>query len=152
MNVQATSNSSANTSDAFLELKAPTSTTVLLKRIRVSSHATTPADNMIYIRLNRSSAAGATGTGLTPLRMRQNAPVSVITSSNAFVKNGATAFSIGTVTDTPIKSAVNQRGVWEWIARDKDDYIECGSAAYFNLEIQVSAASQLISAEWAWEE
>ena len=149
-NVAATSNTSTNTDDIFIELKAAASTTLLLKRVRATSHATTPADNEVQIRVTRNSAATAgSGTAYTPLKRRQSSPAATVTG---LVKNGATALALGALTDTPIRASFNQRGAFEWIARDKDDYIECVAAQYIEIVIQCSAASQLISVEIDWEE
>lgn len=151
VNVAATSNGTANTDDVFIELDAAASTTCLVKRVRVASHATTPADNEIQIRVTRNSAAASftSGTSFTPLKRRQNSPAATTAST---VKNAANNATVGALTDTVLRSAVNQRGVWEWIARDKDDYIEMAAGAYIEVVIQCSAVSQLISVELDFEE
>lgn len=150
VNVAATSNGTVNTDDIFIELDAAASTTCLLKRVRVSSHAIAPADNEIQIRVTRNSAAtGGSGSAFTPLKRRQNSPAS---TTAALIKNGATGLATGALTDTVLRSAVNQRGVWEWIARDKDDYIECVAGEFIEIVIQCSAISQLISVECDFEE
>ena len=152
--VNATSNGTANTDDMFIEIKAPTSTTVLVKRIRVSSPATTPADNEVLVTVTRNTGAGTftSGTGFTPIKRRTSAPVSVITSSTCIVKNGTNGATVGAGASVVLKTAFNQRGIFEWIARDKDDYIETGSGEYIEVLVQCSAVSQKIAVEMDWEE
>ena len=72
MNVAATSNATANTDDVFLLIKAAAGLTILVKRVRVSFPATTPADWEALVKVTRNSATGA-GTTLvgTALKRRQ---------------------------------------------------------------------------------
>jgi hypothetical protein len=151
MNVAATSNSSANTDDVFLLIKAAAGLTILLKRIRVSFPATTPADWEALVKVQRASGTGA-GTTLvgTALKRRQSGPAS---GSSFGTKSTTNSFATGTVVDTPISSAVNTRSVFEWIARDEYDYIESPIAAsYIAIVVQVSTASYLVNCECDWEE
>src|SRR4029077_17895832 len=65
--VQATSNTSINTEDLFLELKAPASVTIKIKRVRVGfsdGTATAGVDNHFRVKLVRytTSTAGTTAT------------------------------------------------------------------------------------------
>jgi hypothetical protein len=152
VNVNATSNSASNTDDTFIEIKNAAGMSAMLKRVRVSFPATTPADNEVQVQVKRNSAAGAGGSAFVALKRRQNAPSSAASAVN--IKNGTASFTVGTNTDIPIRASVNQRSVFEWIARDEYDYIEAvpGTGGYIAVVVQVSAASQLINAECDWEE
>ena len=152
INANATSNASATTDDVFVRCNNTSAVTGLIKRIRVSFPATTPADYEAQITVQRISAtAAATTSAFTPLRRRQTAPPSICTAQ---IKNGTNAFGTGTVTDTVMKASVNTRSVFEWIARDEYDYIEAalGATAGVQVTVQVSSASQLINAEMDFEE
>jgi len=152
INVNATSNSSANTDDVFIQLVNTAAVTAMVKRVRVSFPATTPADFEAQIKVARFSAtSAATTTAASELKRRQNGPAGICTG---FTKSGTNAFGTGTVTDTVIQASVNTRSVFEWIARDEYDYIEAalGTTAGVNVVVQVSSASQLINAEMDYEE
>jgi len=152
MNVNATSNSSANTDDVFLAINNTAAVTSMVKRVRVSFPATTPADFEAQIKVQRFSATSAATTlAGSELRRRQNGPVAICVGNT---KSGTNAFGTGTVTDTVIQASVNTRSVFEWIARDEYDYIEAalGATAGVQVTVQVSSASQLINAEIDWEE
>jgi hypothetical protein len=151
INVNATSNASGNTNDTFLQINNGTSMSAMLKRVRVSFPATTPADNEVQVSVVRNSTAGSGGSAFVALKRRQNAPTGVATIQ---IKNGTASFTVGTTTDTPIRASVNQRSVFEWIARDEYDYIEAvpGTLGFIAVAVQCSAASQLINAEADYEE
>ncbi|MGH7900138.1 MAG: hypothetical protein ACRENZ_00205 [Thermodesulfobacteriota bacterium] len=152
INANATSNGSANTDDVFVRSLNTAAVSALVKRIRVSFPATTPADFECQVTVQRISAtAAATTSAFTPLKRRQNSPSSTTTAQ---IKSGTNAFGTGTVTDTVIKAAVNTRSVFEWIARDEYDYIEAalGTTAGVQVTVQVSSASQLVNAELDFEE
>jgi hypothetical protein len=146
--VNATSNASANTEDTFIELLPPSNVAIILKRVRVSLTGT-PADNNTRVRVKRVSAAGATGTSGTAIRTRPAAPATV---STVTVKNGTTAFSVGTLVETVLDSAVNQRGIFEWVARDEDDYITSGINQRLAITVSSSAVSIVHTVECSWEE
>ena len=151
-NVNATSNSGANTDDVFVRVNNTSTVTGLIKRIRVSFPATTPADYEAQVTVQRISAtAAATTSAFTVLKRRQSAPAAICTCQT---KSGTNAFGTGTVTDTIMKASVNTRSVFEWIARDEYDYIEAatGTPSGVQVTVQVSSASQLINAEMDWEE
>lgn len=151
VNVAATSNSSANTFDEFIELKAASGTSITLKRVRVSFIATTPADNLCQIKITRNSAAGTftSGTSYTPLKLRQNSPASTVTAT---IKNSTNAAQVGTITDTPVYDGVNTRSVYEWIAADQEEWIESVVAQYIAISLAVSAASFQCNVTAIWEE
>ena len=146
--VNATSNSSANTEDTFIELLPPSSVSIIVKRVRVSLTGS-PADNATRVRVRRVSAAGATGTSGTIVKKRPEAPASVATST---VKNGTSAFSVGTNVDLVLDAAVNQRGIFEWVSRDEDDYIVSNTNQRIAVTIASSAVSIVHTVEAEWEE
>jgi hypothetical protein len=122
---------------------------LILKRVRVSFTGA-PADNSTRVRIKRVSAAGATGTSGTIVKTRPAAPASV---STATVKNGTNAFSVGTLVDTALDSAVNERGIFEWVARDEDDYITSGVNQRIAITISTNVASAIVhTVEANWEE
>jgi len=147
--VNATSNSTLNTEDTFIELFPPSAVSILLKRVRVSFPFTTVSDVPCEIRVTRASAAGATGTSGTIVERRPNGPASVTTVN---VKNGTSAFSVGTVVDTVIRATVNTRGVFEWVARDERDVIESGANQRMAITCKINVASCVTDVECDWEE
>lgn len=146
--VNATSNSSANTEDTFIELLPPSAVSLILKRIRVSFTAA-PADNAFRVRVKRVSAAGATGTSGTVVKKRPTSPAAVSTST---VKNGTTAFTVGTLVETILDVGINQRGVFEWVSRDEDDYIVSNTNQRIAITGSCSAVSVVATFEADWEE
>lgn len=146
--VNATSNTSTSTEDTFIELFPPANVSILLKRVRIS--LTTPAlDTQMSVRVTRASAAGATGTSFTPIERRPAGPASVTTVN---VKNGTSAFTVGTVVDVLMNTAFNGRGLFEWVARDERDIIESGVNQRMGILFKSGTASTVITAECDWEE
>ncbi len=147
--VNATSNSTINTEDTWIEIFPPANVSVILKRVRVSFPHTTVSDVPARIRVTRSSAAGATGTAFTPVRRRPAAPASVSTVN---IKNGTAAFTVGTLVEIMLDSAVNSRGIFEWVARDEDDYILSGVNQRLNVLVRVNLASMVLNTECDFDE
>jgi len=152
VNVNATSNSGANTDDVFLAINNTAAVSAMVKRVRVSFPATAPADYEAQITVQRFTATSAATTSAgTEVKRRFTAPVATCVTNT---KSGTNAFGTGTVSDTVIKASVNTRSVFEWIARDEYDYIEAalGTTAGVQVSVQVSSASILVNAEMDWEE
>lgn len=152
VNVNATSNSGANTDDVFLAINNTAAVSAMVKRVRVSFPATAPADYEAQITVQRFTATSAATTSAgTEVKRRFTAPVAICVTNT---KSGTNAFGTGTVSDTVIKASVNTRSVFEWIARDEYDYIEAalGTTAGVQVSVQVSSASILVNAEMDWEE
>jgi hypothetical protein len=147
--INATSHATLNTEDTWIEMFPPANVSILLKRIRASFPHTTASDVPARIRVTRSSAAGATGTSFTPVKRRPAAPASVTTVN---VKNGTNAFTVGTVVDVVVDAAVNTRGIFEWVARDEDDYISSGVNQRINVLMRVNQASTVSNVECDFEE
>jgi len=145
-NVQATSNTTINTEDLFLELKAPTGVTIKIKRVRVGfSDGTDTAgqDNYFRIKLVRydTSTAGTTvAPGIDRVPKNANMPAATATSKG---KSTTTACVIGTTNVQPVDLIPpNARALYEFIARDEDDYIVVKPASCFCVAIQSAVASQ----------
>jgi hypothetical protein len=154
-NVQATSNSSANTEDVFIELKAPANVTFKVKRVRAGfSDGTDTAgiDNHFRIKLARwDTTTAGSATTFTPIARNQNAPASILTSAK--IKNGTTALALGTGTVTIVDLiSVNGRALYEWLARDEDDYIVVKPAGCFAVVLQSSVVSQKFTVSCDWVE
>lgn len=147
--VNATANSSINTEDTWIEMFPPANVSILLKRIRISFPHTTVSDVPARVRVTRASAAGATGTSFTPVKTRPAAPASVSTVN---VKNGTSAFSVGTVVDVVLDAVVNTRGIFEWVARDESDFIISGVNQRLNVLLRVNLASMVCNVECDFEE
>lgn len=141
VNVNATSNGTSDTEDTWIELQPPSGVALALYRIRVSNPHSTLIDNPIRVRLNRASAAGATGTSFTPKEHRPNGPAAV---SSCNVKNGTSAFSVGTVIETLIDVAFNSRGLFEWVARDENDYFWSGVNERIAICVRVRGTASVV--------
>lgn len=146
--VQATSNSAANTEDTFILLTGAASTSFFLKRVRISTN-TPNSDVDVTGRICLLSAAGSTGTSGTIVKKRPLAPSATTTST---VKNGTTAYTVGSVTSSYDQVNVNGRAIWEWIPRGNEEYIDSGSAGLVSIVVKVSAASVILNVTAEWEE
>lgn len=153
--VNATSNSTLNTEDTFIEISG---VVVKIKRVTVrlgnpTTLATAGNDGDTKIRLVRKTAGGATGTGGTIVRMNQMGRTSGATVN---VKNGTSAFTTATLGDIIKTEFVNGRATWEWVARDEDNKIithpTLASGGMFAVLIMASAASLLYEVTVHWEE
>ena len=147
--VSATGNSSINTEDTWIEMFPPANVSILLKRIRISCNHGTAQDVPIRVRIVRTSAAGATGTAFTPIKLRPAAPASVTTCN---VKNGTSAFTVGTAVDVVVDTVFNSRGIFEWVARDESDFIVSGVNQRIIVGLRGNLVSLLMSAECDWGE
>jgi hypothetical protein len=154
-NVQATSNSTINTEDVFIELKAAASTTFKVKRVRVGfsdGTDTTGQDNHFRIKFARwdTTTAGTSST-LTPVPKDQNKAASGLTSAKGKTTTTALALGTGTVTVVDLIS-VNGRALYEWLARDEDDYIVVKPAGCFAVVLQSAVVSQKFTVTCEWVE
>jgi len=146
--VEATSNTSANTQDEFIEITGAASTGFFLKRIRVSC-ATPGIDAVITATVVKLSSNGASGTTGTINKVRPTAPAA---TSAAKVKNGTAAFTLGSVSATLDQIDVNTRAIWEWVPAEERDFYDSGSAGILALLIKCSMASVVIDATFEFEE
>ncbi|WP_411753322.1 hypothetical protein [Serratia sp. (in: enterobacteria)] len=150
--VNATSNTTANTEDTFLELAAAANKLIKIKRIRIgfgNGTQTAGVDNHFRVRIVRKSAAGATGVGSTEVARD---PTGVATATVATEKNGTTAFSVGTVSDVIDQIAPNGRMLYEFIARDEDDKIVSTAGGILGILIQSPVVSQTFQVTCDWQE
>lgn len=142
----ATSNSTVNTDDGFVEIDCPANVCIKIKRVRVcwgDGTATAGVDNMFRIKIFRwTTGSGSAGTAFTPVK--RNATSSAA-ASTVKVKNGTTAFSLGTTTTLIDQIAVNGRAIFEWVARDDDDMIITAPGEFFAIVIASAVVSQLFT-------
>jgi hypothetical protein len=147
-NVQATSNTSINTEDLFLEIKAPASVTIKIKRVRVGfsdGTATAGVDNHFRIKMVRYTTSTA-GAATTMVPVPRDANRQVTTLATVKIKNGATACALGTTAVVVVDLiSVNGRALYEWLARDDDDMIVTLPGQCFCIGIQSAVASQLFT-------
>lgn len=149
----ATSNTSVNTEDTFIEISV-NNPRIYMVRVRLGDGtATAGVDNDWKVRLVRKTAGGATGTGGTAVRIDQ---VDQTSGATVTVKNGTSAFTtatLGDIIDTAIK---NGRETFEWVARDDASFIRVhptlGSGGMFAVLIQSSVVSQKFQVTVYWEE
>ena len=146
-NCQATSNSTINTEDLFVELKAPAAVTIKVKRVRVGfsdGTATAGVDNHFRVKLVRyTTTTAGTTAAYTPVPRNANSPVAVGTAK---IKSAATACVLGTTAVVIVDLvSINGRALYEWLARDDDDMIVVLPAACFCVGIQSAVASQLFT-------
>lgn len=147
-NVQATSNSVANTDDVFVELKAPSAITIKVKRVRVGfsdGTATAGVDNHFRIKLMRwDTTTAGTSTAFTPIKRNANAPISVLPASGSCkIKSGTTALALGTTNvETVDIVSPNGRALYEWLARDDDDMIVVKPASCFAVVLASAVTAQ----------
>jgi len=144
--VQATSNSTINTEDLFLELKAPTGVTIKIKRVRVGfSDGTDTAgvDNYFRIKFVRYDTTTAGTTAAPTVSMVPKNANFVAAVSTVKGKSTTTACALGTTNVTVVDLiSVNGRALYEFIARDEDDYIVVKPASLFCVALQSGVVSQ----------
>lgn len=148
--VSATSNVTGNTDDTLIELTAASGSGLRIKRVEVQQ-TTVASDDRILIKLLRNSTAGATGTvtGAGPVKVDSGSRAS---SATATIKNGTTAFSVGTTTDTILRAAANGRAPWIWQAASPSEEIFIAGGAFFAVVVQCDQASKVIQASVVWED
>lgn len=147
VNVQATSNTSINTEDVFVEIKAPTAITFKVKRVRVAygdGTQTAGVDNHFRVKLARwDTTTGGSSTAFTPIARNANSNVA---TSTVKIKTTTTALALGTTNVLTLDTvAVNGRAIYEWIARDDDDFWIVKPASLFAVVIQSAVVSQLFT-------
>ena len=153
-NVQATSNSVANTEDVFIEVKAATGVVFKVKRVRVGfsdGTATAGVDNHFRIKLARwDTTTAGTSSAFTPIKRNINLNAA---TSTCKIKSGTTALALGTGNvETLDLIAPNGRALYEWLARDDDDMWVVKAASCFAVVIQSSVVSQKFTASCDWVE
>jgi len=147
--VSATTNTSVNTEDTFIEIDMPASTIAKIKRIRVS-HNTAASDSCTRILLCRKSATGA-GTTIAMTEVKKN-PLAPAALCVGTIKSTTNTWAAGTKTDTLDDIQVNGRGIWEWVARDDDDMIVLESGGIFGVNIMNNTASIILKVTIEWVE
>lgn len=150
--VNATSNSTLNTEDTWIELLPPSGVSIFITRITISLTHTTVQDVPCRLRVHRTSSAGATGSNFTPIKVRPLAPASSIINTSCQVKNGTSAFTVGTTVDVLKDTAFNSRGLYEWIPRDDSGKLESNSNQRLAILLRINAASIVATVEVEYEE
>jgi hypothetical protein len=112
--------STQNTEQVFVELVPPAGVSIAIIKIRITMSTTNVGDQTERVRVYRETVLGSGGVSGTAVVMNPSDATSVTTVN---IKTGTTLFTLGTTTDKLLDTAFNLRGTFEWIARDKDDYI-----------------------------
>lgn len=147
--VSATTNSSGDTEDSFIDLTPASGRTIKIKRIRASVN-TASDDSRYRIKVIRKSAPGAgSTTGTIVKKDPLNSPTA---STTAQVKNGTSTFAAGTAVDTIYDANFNGRATWEWVARDDEDFIVSNTAQIVGINLLCSAASKVVHVTVEWRE
>jgi len=153
--VNATSNTTINTEDTFVELEL-SGAAYKVKRVRVKlgdGEATAGVDNDYRVRLVSKSVVGTGDTTATEVERHLAGTAPTIVAS---VKNGTTAFTVGTVLDVFDQIVKNGRETYDWIAVDENDTIilhpTTASGNIFGVLVQSAVVSQKFQVTVEWEE
>ena len=151
--VNATTNSTINTEDTWVEISGGNQRIKKIVARLGSGTETAGVDNNWRVRVVRKTAGGATGTAGTAVR---NDQIDRTSAATVTWKNGTNAFStatLGDIVDTQVK---NGRETYLFIARDQYDYIglhpTLASGGMFAVLIQSAVASQTLQLTVFWEE
>src|SRR6058998_1848590 len=106
----ATTNTVADTEDAFVELLTANPSVIRVKRFKITV-VSAGSDARIAWRLLRTTMAGATGTAGTTVKKK---PGTRAQGATVNIKNGTAAFTVGTVGDIIDRGSMNARAVYEW--------------------------------------
>lgn len=144
VNVQATSNTTINTDDVFVEIAAAAGKIFKVKRVRCGysdGTATVGVDNYFRIKIMRwDTTTGGSSSSYTPLPRDGNAVAAI---SACKIKNGTTALALGTTNVTTLDIiSVNGRALYEWLGRDDEDLIVVKPASLFSVVVSSGVASQ----------
>ena len=134
--VNATSNATPDTEDAFIELLSANPSIVRVKRFRIACQ-TAAQDARLQWRLLRTTTAGATGTGGTVVKKKPGTRASGVTAN---VKNGTAAFTVGTVGDIFDQGSLNARAVYEWVPRGDEEVVEMTGDATNRLVLAIKSS------------
>ena len=156
VDINATSNTSIDTEDTFVEL-ASSGFAIKIKRVTVrlggGALATAGVDNDFEVRLVRKTGAGTGGVAGVEVRKQQASQAPVVVST---VKNGTTAFSTATLGDLIEDVIKNGRETYEWIAKDEEDAIithpTTASGNIVAVIISSAVVSQRFQVTVEWEE
>ncbi len=146
--VSATSNATANTEDAFIDVVAAAGSRLRIKRVVVTS-ATAAQDGVLTVRSLRKSASGAGGVAGTIQKVDSG---SRATSASTTIKSGATAFAAGTITDELQSVTVNTRSLREWVAFAPEEEFYIAGAAIFGVNLLSTIASLVFTVNVIWDD
>lgn len=151
--VQAATNIAANTNDTFIEITAPASTGIKIKRISApfnSGTGTTSSDSYFKFTLCRKSVAGTGGITGTIVKRDANSNPSL---STVKVKDTTIAFTVGTVSENIEIIASHQSSIFDWFAVDEADKIEIVAGGIFGLLASWGSTTQrTFTYAVSWEE
>lgn len=146
--VNATTNGTIDTKDAFVDLDAPASQAFKLTRYKISVR--TPAsDARLIVQVLRKSAIGAGSVAGTEVRKDPLAPAPLVVAT---IKSGATNYAVGTIVDTLDEFSMNGRAIYEWVPRSDDEMITSASGDIIGINIECDTASILVDVTVEWEE
>lgn len=153
-NVQATSNTTVNTDDVFVELNATSGLSFKVKRVRVgygNGTQTAGIDNHFRIKLMRwDTTTGGSSTTFTAIKVNANQGAAATTCK---IKTGTTALALGTTNvETLDIISPNGRALYEWLSRDDDDMIVVKPASFFSVVLASPVVSQVFSVTVDWVE
>jgi len=148
--VEATSNATGDTEDAFIELLTANPSILRVKRFRINV-VTASIDDRVSWRLLRTTTAGATGVAGTTVKKKPGSRAAGATNN---VKNGTAAFTVGTVGDQIDEGSFNARGGYEYVPRGDEEIPEVTGDAVNRvvLAIKASGASRLLDVMFEWED
>lgn len=169
--VTATSNSTVSTQDLFLELTAHSSATIQIKRVRVGygsgNQTTLPTGSNFLVQLYRYTtttagsstslsygASNSTAGGVSGNFWTARSAVSIAsTLATLKVKTGTTACVIGTGSVQLVDQiSVYGLALWEWLARDNEDFYETAVNNCFAVAITAPVVSQVFTVTIDWLE
>lgn len=118
--------SDAGTGDNnYIELQAASGVVIRIYKITVASvaYATAPPDAATgRIRIFRTSTSG--GASLVAGTVVELNPGASAPSTTVKIKQVGVFANTGTITDTILDTAVHLRQPFEWVARDRRDYLQ----------------------------
>lgn len=142
--IQATTNATINIEDALLELLAAAASAIRIKRITASLNSAS-SDARLTVNVRRTSTAGAGGVAIAAAAFVKRDSQMRATSVTGVAKTGATAFSVGTVTDTPHQDNFNGRGTFLWVPRNYMEEMIVIGGQRLVIGVQSSIASQVMN-------
>lgn len=149
--VNATTNGTINTKDAFVDLNAPAGQAFRLTRFKISVR--TPAsDARLICQVIRKSVIG---TGSAVGIEFERDPLSPPPLVAATIKSGATNYLVGTFTDpndVVDEFSMNGRAIYEWVPRTDAEKITSDSGNIIGINIECDVVSILVDVTIEWEE
>jgi hypothetical protein len=161
----ATSNSSINTQDLWIEIGGTTAATLKVKRVRAGygsglqsagidnsflvqfyTYNTTTGGAPTTLTLPTSNSSVNSASGNLFATRNANYGTTVPAGLTVKVKNATTPLVLGT-TSVQLQDQIspNGRALYEWLARDDDDMIVTTPAHFFAVALAAATASQVFT-------